>query len=206
VLLLHDIHASTAQALPMLFKELKAHGYRIVHVVAASAEHPKTATLPSEWLMRPSKDPAIDSWPRSVADVPANAALPRLPAPDEHVFGIGRPFEIVATVASPLELQPAVLGRGKKPAPWPRRTSAPSILDLVSREELPAFNPDSFGYANVPTELPPPSPQKRAAVPAPAFAELRPPLRELPDVTSSIGGRSGTWPATTATIPRAGFP
>lgn len=35
VLLLHDIHPATAQALPMLLKELKERGYRIVQAVPA---------------------------------------------------------------------------------------------------------------------------------------------------------------------------
>jgi peptidoglycan/xylan/chitin deacetylase (PgdA/CDA1 family) len=41
VLLLHDIHAKTARALPTLLKELKSRGYHIVHVVAPG-ERPKS--------------------------------------------------------------------------------------------------------------------------------------------------------------------
>jgi peptidoglycan/xylan/chitin deacetylase (PgdA/CDA1 family) len=41
IILLHDIHPSTALALPTLLKELKAGGYRVVHVVAAG-EQPKS--------------------------------------------------------------------------------------------------------------------------------------------------------------------
>lgn len=41
VLLLHDIHATTARALPSLLKELKSRGYHIVHVVAPG-ERPKS--------------------------------------------------------------------------------------------------------------------------------------------------------------------
>ena len=221
VLLLHDIHPATVLALPMIFKELKARGYRIVHVVPASAEHPKTATLPSQWLMRPSKDPAIDSWPRTVAEIPDSSATPRLPAPGQQVFGIDRPFEIAATIASPVEQEPvAAPVRSKRhgphvavrpaprPAVWPRHTRLPSILDLVSREELPAPNPESFGFSSVPAELPPPTPRKRAAapLPVPAAAGLRPTIKEAADVTSSIGPRAGMWPVTTAAMPKAGFP
>ena len=35
ILLLHDIHPATVLALPVLLKELKDRGYRVVHVVAA---------------------------------------------------------------------------------------------------------------------------------------------------------------------------
>ena len=37
ILLLHDIHPATAMALPALLKELKEHGYKVVHVIPAGA-------------------------------------------------------------------------------------------------------------------------------------------------------------------------
>jgi len=40
ILLLHDIHPATAMAVPMLLKELKTHGFHVVHVVAAG-DRPK---------------------------------------------------------------------------------------------------------------------------------------------------------------------
>jgi len=43
ILLLHDIHQHTAAALPGLLKELKAHGFRIVHVVPAPRHEPVSA-------------------------------------------------------------------------------------------------------------------------------------------------------------------
>ena len=38
ILLLHDIHQRTVDALPIILAELKERGFRIVHVVPASAE------------------------------------------------------------------------------------------------------------------------------------------------------------------------
>jgi hypothetical protein len=38
--------------LPKLLAELKRRGYRVVHVVPATAELPKTVTTPDQWLMR----------------------------------------------------------------------------------------------------------------------------------------------------------
>jgi peptidoglycan-N-acetylglucosamine deacetylase len=55
VLLLHDIQPATVAALPMLLKELKRRGYHIVHVAPATADQPKTATVPSQWLMSGKK-------------------------------------------------------------------------------------------------------------------------------------------------------
>lgn len=50
VLLLHDIQARTQAALPVILRELKARGYRIVHVVPATSERPKTVTDPAQWI------------------------------------------------------------------------------------------------------------------------------------------------------------
>ena len=41
ILLLHDIHERTVDALPILLEELKARGFRIVHVVEANANGPR---------------------------------------------------------------------------------------------------------------------------------------------------------------------
>ncbi|MEJ2376693.1 MAG: polysaccharide deacetylase family protein [Pseudolabrys sp.] len=59
IILMHDIHADTALALPRLLKELKKEGYRVVHVVAAG-ERPKSlpqvAASPIETEKWPNKD------------------------------------------------------------------------------------------------------------------------------------------------------
>jgi hypothetical protein len=53
VLLLHDIQARTEKALPHILRELKARGYRIVHVVPATKDMPKTPTEPWQWHLHP---------------------------------------------------------------------------------------------------------------------------------------------------------
>jgi len=53
VLLLHDIQARTEKALPNILRELKARGYRIVHVVPATKDMPKTPTAPWQWRLHP---------------------------------------------------------------------------------------------------------------------------------------------------------
>jgi peptidoglycan/xylan/chitin deacetylase (PgdA/CDA1 family) len=52
VLLLHDIHQRTVEALPGILKALKEGGYRIVHVVPATANLPKTVTADADWRVR----------------------------------------------------------------------------------------------------------------------------------------------------------
>lgn len=209
VLLLHDIHQATVLALPIIFKELKARGYRIVHVVPADADHPKTATLPSQWLMKPSKDPAFDYWPRGIVEIPESAAQPQLSAPGRQVFGFSRVFKIAASLSSPIE-QPVVRttkNNGPRLTVWPRPMRSLPILDLLAREELPAPNPESFGYSSIPVELPPLAPPRHAyALPPPTLAALRDTLKDAGDVTSSISPRTGKWPVTTTTMPNSGFP
>lgn len=50
VLLLHDIQARTQAALPVILQQLKARGYKIVHVVPATPDRPKTPTEPAQWV------------------------------------------------------------------------------------------------------------------------------------------------------------
>jgi hypothetical protein len=64
ILLLHDIQARTVAALPKIIRDLKARGYRIVHVVPATADRPATPTTPVEWLLHPpSETVPIARWP-----------------------------------------------------------------------------------------------------------------------------------------------
>jgi peptidoglycan/xylan/chitin deacetylase (PgdA/CDA1 family) len=79
VLLLHDIQARTVAALPVILRELKARGYRIVHVVPATPERPKTPTTPEQWRLKPEAAAIAAAWP----PVPAfkGGAAPILPAP-----------------------------------------------------------------------------------------------------------------------------
>ena len=46
MLLLHDNHPWTAEAVPMLLRELKAQGYRVVHMVPG----------PGKWPHRPGAE------------------------------------------------------------------------------------------------------------------------------------------------------
>ncbi len=88
ILLLHDIQARTVAALPRILHELKARGYHIVHVVAATPDRPATPTEPQEWLLHPpSETVAIVHWPKIPAFVFAEATP--LPAPSLSDFAGG---------------------------------------------------------------------------------------------------------------------
>jgi peptidoglycan/xylan/chitin deacetylase (PgdA/CDA1 family) len=80
ILLLHDIQPRTVTALPRILHELKARGYRIVHVVPATPERPATPTEPQQWQLHPpSETVAISRWPKIPNFV--FAATDALPAP-----------------------------------------------------------------------------------------------------------------------------
>jgi peptidoglycan/xylan/chitin deacetylase (PgdA/CDA1 family) len=80
ILLLHDIQPRTVAALPRILRELKARGYRIVHVVPAMPERPATPTEPQQWQLNPASEMVATSrWPKIPNFVYAAAAA--LPAP-----------------------------------------------------------------------------------------------------------------------------
>ena len=51
ILLLHDIHERTAEALPKLLNKLKLADFHVVHVVPAGVDRPKTVTAPTQWTL-----------------------------------------------------------------------------------------------------------------------------------------------------------
>ncbi|MFD2180572.1 polysaccharide deacetylase family protein [Rhodoplanes azumiensis] len=90
VLLLHDIQPATVLALPGLLKALKARGYKIVHVVPASADLPKTATTPEQWMGRRTANGSGNggSWPTPVFTIETLLADPILPTYDPTSVGV----------------------------------------------------------------------------------------------------------------------
>ena len=118
ILLLHDIQARTVAALPRILHELKARGYRIVHVVPATPELPKTPTEPQQWQLHPiSENVAISHWPKIPNFVFASAET--LPAPAVSDWYDGRLVSLPESFERPRRL-----ARGAVPlpqqAPWPR--------------------------------------------------------------------------------------
>lgn len=101
ILLLHDIQARTVAALPKIIRDLKARGYRIVHVVPATPDRPATPTTPVEWLLHPPTETTpIARWP----------AVPN--------------FAFTQTATHPAPLLAALNAQPAHQAPLPRRTMA----------------------------------------------------------------------------------
>ncbi|TMJ22925.1 MAG: polysaccharide deacetylase family protein [Alphaproteobacteria bacterium] len=121
ILLLHDIQARTAAALPRILHEMKVRGYHIVHVVPATPERPATPTDPVQWQLHPpSENVPIAHWPKipsfAFAEAQAFAApvLPNFDAPDGELFLSAQRFDRARRVVQnvPLPREP----------PWPRLT------------------------------------------------------------------------------------
>jgi peptidoglycan/xylan/chitin deacetylase (PgdA/CDA1 family) len=128
ILLLHDIQARTAAALPKILHEMKVRGYRIVHVVPATLQEPATPTEAPQWQFNPpSESVPIAHWPKIpnfvVAETETLAApvLPNFDTPDGALFLSGEPFNRArfdsARLGSPRLAQNVPLPRE---APWPR--------------------------------------------------------------------------------------
>src|ERR1700704_185392 len=85
ILLLHDIQPATALAFPEILQELKARGFKIVHVVPATADRPKSVAEPELWVARHPRQDKI--WPRTLV-VGLEEPEPVLNAPSPANFGI----------------------------------------------------------------------------------------------------------------------
>ena len=122
ILLLHDIQARTAAALPKILHELKARGYSIVHVVPATPQNPATPTEPQDWMLHPpSENVATSHWPKIPNFVFAAAATLPAPAQSDLDWRDARSMALA-------EDRPGRTGRGvplPRQAPWPRQSPLP---------------------------------------------------------------------------------
>jgi peptidoglycan-N-acetylglucosamine deacetylase len=148
ILLLHDIQPATALGLPTLLHELKARGYRIVHVVEASPDRPKTATLPEQWMARTATRTIQDGhWPLvNVASLTFPEPEPRLP--DTRNFGIS---DRSGTYEFGLARADRLRGgdRDIRLPPTAIWRNSVRIVGLPLAEPLPAPDASNFRYQNV---------------------------------------------------------
>jgi peptidoglycan/xylan/chitin deacetylase (PgdA/CDA1 family) len=145
ILLLHDIKPATALALPTLLHELKARGFKVVHVVQANAEHPKTATLPEQWRVVRTARPGI--WPH----VEVSLAMPEpvLEAPSVNNFGI---VDFGASGRAAPGPRGDKLRADGRDIPLPPISLSPHSLRLVGvypAQTMPAPDASYFRYSQV---------------------------------------------------------
>jgi peptidoglycan/xylan/chitin deacetylase (PgdA/CDA1 family) len=140
ILLLHDIQPATALALPTLLAELKARGYKIVHVVPSTADRPATVAETDDWVQRHHTRP---SWPRVLA-VGTTTAQPSLDAPSPANFGVTESTgEVVAIDLAPRRKTAADERPLPRSAPWPNH---PSYTVPAETESLPTPAAQDFIY------------------------------------------------------------
>ena len=187
IILLHDIHPNTAAALPDLLRELKAHGYRIVHVVPASPSVPKTATEPQQWVLHAPGTPRI--WPRGravntagLADLLTEDAAPTL-----------------ASARGPrLDAEPAQLtaGLGSRATAWP--AAQPALASGAIALPAPQFRSSEFRDVI------------RSTAAKPVLAGQQPPAKATTVEPAAPAPHADARPlmrlSVTAALPPVGFP
>jgi hypothetical protein len=85
IVLLHDIHASTAKALPPLLAELKERGYRVVHIkpkagAATLAEYDSLVKQEAERKLGHPLAKRSISWPATSLSLEASAVAKAAPS------------------------------------------------------------------------------------------------------------------------------
>jgi peptidoglycan/xylan/chitin deacetylase (PgdA/CDA1 family) len=134
ILLLHDIHARTVAALPRILNEMKARGFRMVHVVPASAERPVTPTEPEQWRLHPSSEDMIARWPKVPNFVFADVG--QLPAPSLSDFDLIDEKPIALAIAGDRSQTPQSVPSARE-ALWPSPRE-PSIENAANTLPVPA--------------------------------------------------------------------
>lgn len=136
VLLLHDIQARTQAALPTIIREMKARGYRIVHVVPATPELPKTPSQPWQWHLHPV-DPALvaEASRKPHAEMRFAFDPPALPVSDTSLRNASAEIPVAARASS----------AGNQFAPIWRVTSVLPADDVALRMLAPA--PETFEFS-----------------------------------------------------------
>jgi peptidoglycan-N-acetylglucosamine deacetylase len=123
ILLLHDIQARTVAALPRILAELKARGYRIVHVVPATPEQPATPSEPQQWQLHPpSERVAISHWPKIPNFAFVDAEPLPIPALSDFDWLNGRPIALAGPFGAGRKAHGAAQPRQD---PWPEPSPLP---------------------------------------------------------------------------------
>src|SRR6516225_2369261 len=179
ILLLHDIQPATALALPDILKELKARGFKIVHVVPATPDRPKTVAEPELWAARRAPEPKV--WPRTLV-VGVESADPVLAAPSPASFGI-ETFGPVTKVAMAQSFE-----RQSDAGPlWPAALAYAVPADV---EVLPIPGAHNFRYSRV-FRLG--SAEEKAKLKPAAKKPVR--TARARESAPASGGWFGAWPA-----------
>jgi peptidoglycan/xylan/chitin deacetylase (PgdA/CDA1 family) len=147
IILLHDIHAKTAAAVPTILHELKARGFHVVHVVPATDDMPKTVTEPQLWATHRAEKVL---WPQA-ADL-GNAALPASALANWPALRSSEVKLVGTTGAGGDDVQGTIVRLPARPV-WPRGEGAalPVRTDELPESGLQVLeSPDSPAYMLTP--------------------------------------------------------
>jgi peptidoglycan-N-acetylglucosamine deacetylase len=186
ILLLHDIQARTVAALPRILAELKARGYRIVHVVPATSEQPATPTEPQQWQLHPpSENVAISHWPKIPNFVFADADMLAVPALTDVALGDGQPMDLAEPFDRARHTRGVPLPRE---APWPRQwpLSLESTAFTLPVPEQSLFEIPEKSFA----AIAPPSHHREQTVSDERETNSRAKLADAGEIRHTIRGRS----------------
>jgi len=142
VLLLHDIHPRTVQALPELLAELKKRHYTVVHVVAAGPNQLKTPTDPQEWVLppKPTVTAAVKPPVKPATKMPAVKPAVAKPVVAKPV--VAKPVVAKPVVAKPVVAWPVVAKQSPLTPPAPRAAiTPPAPRAQVTPAAAPAGTP-----------------------------------------------------------------
>ena len=132
ILLLHDIQARTVGALPKILHDMKARGFKIVHVVPATPDLPATPTEPEQWQSYPpSENVRTARWPKLPNFIYADSDVLAAPAASN--------FDLTEGGVS-LALDPAAQRRGGVPkeALWPKLAALTVVASIADALPVPA--------------------------------------------------------------------
>jgi len=197
ILLLHDIQERTVAALPRILHELKVRGYRIVQVVPATPERPKTPTEPRQWQLHPTSETvAISRWP-AVPNI-TYATTEMLAAPS--VSGAEQYHELLLLGLPEMFDRSRRLARGAVPlpreAPWPRlsQIQAPGNALTLPVPAQGIFQIEEQNGAAIKALTPL---SHHAEQPVPSGEEPKPIAKLIsPDTNGSTRPSSGSLPTT----------
>ncbi|HLG81076.1 MAG TPA: polysaccharide deacetylase family protein [Bradyrhizobium sp.] len=180
ILLLHDIQARTAAALPKILHEMKVRGYHIVQVVAATPDRPATPTEPQDWRMRAAPEtlpvaerPKFPTFVLAEAEQLVTPVASDFSTPDGKLLLSGEPFE---RVRRPMQNAPAAL--------WP----AP-VTESVGNAAATLPAPAETVFAMPETTQPPVQAEAAKAGEPPAASESAAPAPRRIAAGKAIHGR-----------------
>jgi hypothetical protein len=105
--------------LPILLKELKAHGFRIVHVQHTTPTRPATVTAAADWKLNSRTSMSLQSAPVQAAAL-ASLNLDGLRLQD-------RPVEELCELKEPPRVKPIFAAAAADRRPKPIRIASPDI-------------------------------------------------------------------------------